>query len=55
MCNKFVDGRTEGGVTMSRVQFSRFSLVADLLGTPSELTNNNTQFAEICFCRIYCR
>ena len=29
MCNKFGDGRTEGGVAMFSVQFSRFYLAAD--------------------------
>jgi len=33
VCNKFGDGRTEVGVAMWIVQFSRFYLTADLLGT----------------------
>jgi len=33
VCNKFGDGRTEVGVAMLSVQFSRFYLAADLFGT----------------------
>ena len=33
MCNKFGDGRTEGGVAMKIVQFSRFYLAANWFGT----------------------
>ena len=33
MYNKFIDRRTEGGVAMWSVEFSGFSLAADLLGT----------------------